>query len=949
MNKLIACGFAAVLCSANAEVMDLTQAARAAKAYTVTASSSGTYGPAKLVDGALQWSNDTWSSAPFGADKTEWVEFDFGDQYEPGKIICLESYSIYQNNANMGNSDSASRSPSDFTLEGSNDGEAWTVLDTRSGLTFSGFWKGNGTGWRNFPIRVKDIGFRRYRLVMTKPAGSSATYYSITEWKLVGRLLDSAAEVTKYRYWDGTVSDDWNDPENWTPDAEGNRTVPGDGESVVIGDRAAATVTISSSTAELESLSLGEWSLSSALTVSNWTTKVSAKEFSIGANGQVTCGAASTDISEISRVWIACSNLTLAAGAKIDVNEKGYAAIPWALNVYRYGAGPGRLVSQNGNVCGGPSHGGHGSRVFSMDYSSATPLPYDDPTDPTEPGSSGISVGWSAGGTTGGNGGGVVRIEATGRVTVNGAITANGRKATAYDKAGWGSYGDNHDSAGAGGTVNIRCRDLVGSGSLTADGGGGGKIDDIASPCMPAGGGCIAVRYDPSVQTAAAVEGMTISAAGGLCKRGCQSTVSPNPITWWSAGNVYPDDNRRMADIGTVWMTDGKLLDALLGVSLTGQVLGVSEYVREGDLAFNSGRVRFAEDGVKVSVTGNLTLGGNDSRLEIGGAVATNRSAYVDHLSTLAPTLEVGGDLTLGGVSRLDIRAAQTESAEAFGAFVKVGGTVTIATNCAVYTWSDIRTIGAPKFEVGGLTVAAGGLLSAFRRGGAGGYPKGSGLSANSRGYGPGGTTDATVGGGHGGKGGRGGTTARGGMAYDDEFRPYQAGSGGGGSYNQYTMGGFGGGLVHVSAVNGTIRVDGTVSADGEAGTLGNGFAGGGSGGTIFLEAKSFAGGENAVLTAKGGDTKPHKSVGSGSGGGGRIAVWCGEPWEATTPKGRLCRSNGLLVGLPRPECFQYASTNNFVDAGCLLGTETTGTAGDPGTCWFTYVGEAPGCQLLVR
>lgn len=171
----------------------------------------------------------------------------------------------------------------------------------------------------------------------------------------------------------------------------------------------------------------------------------------------------------------------------------------------------------------------------------------------------------------------------------------------------------------------------------------------------------------------------------------------------------------------------------------------------------------------------------------------------------------------------------------------------------------------------------------------------------------------------------------------------------GGGSYNTiWGIGGAGGGLVSVSATNGTIRVDGLIDVRG-CGSSGNpnGYGGGGSGGTIFLEAKSFFGGATGCLIADGGDTKPGSSVKSGSGGGGRIAVWCGKPWEPGMSPSKFTVSTTPIADYPNSMCYlgSYSAS-----AGPKVGDYgTEANIGEDGTVRFCHVPSAGGFVLFVR
>ncbi len=151
----------------------------------------------------------------------------------------------------------------------------------------------------------------------------------------------------------------------------------------------------------------------------------------------------------------------------------------------------------------------------------------------------------------------------------------------------------------------------------------------------------------------------------------------------------------------------------------------------------------------------------------------------------------------------------------------------------------------------------------------------GAGILADARGYpagqGPGNggyySTFPTNYGGGGGHGGYGAAAlnpmARGGNTYGSVDSPNTPGSGGGGFANP--TGGAGGGVIQLN-VNGTLRLDGEISADGGAGLSFGG--GGGSGGSLVVRAATITG--SGIVSANGGNANGSNG---GGGGGGRIAI----------------------------------------------------------------------------
>ncbi len=140
-------------------------------------------------------------------------------------------------------------------------------------------------------------------------------------------------------------------------------------------------------------------------------------------------------------------------------------------------------------------------------------------------------------------------------------------------------------------------------------------------------------------------------------------------------------------------------------------------------------------------------------------------------------------------------------------------------------------------------------------------------------GQGPGGSNTCEVSGGAGyaGKGGDGkmGTlTCTGGNAYGSAEEPTQLGSGSGRVCMACpTMGSSGGGAVLLT-VGSTFLFDGIISVDG---TSSLGSVGGGSGGSVFIQAGTLVG--EGEISANGGSVSNPPNYGGG-GSGGRIAVY---------------------------------------------------------------------------
>ncbi len=183
-------------------------------------------------------------------------------------------------------------------------------------------------------------------------------------------------------------------------------------------------------------------------------------------------------------------------------------------------------------------------------------------------------------------------------------------------------------------------------------------------------------------------------------------------------------------------------------------------------------------------------------------------------------------------------------------------GSLVVSSNSWVSLTNQALTVS------GNATIQAGGGITADSTGSIGGQGSGAGkYSFSTFGYTGGG-------GGYGGYGAMGGGPASyGGTTYGTITPSFSAGSGGG-CFPPYGFGGSGGGLVNFT-VNGTLLLDGRISADGGAG-LGEG-SGGGSGGGIAMTVGTIAGA--GTISASGGAGNGSGLAGGGGGGGGRIAI----------------------------------------------------------------------------
>ena len=477
------------------------------------------------------------------------------------------------------------------------------------------------------------------------------------------------------------------------------------------------------------------------------------------------------------RVFIVCSNLTLTTNGTINVNQMGFGGGTPATFVTGYGPGGGAgSTAAAGGGYGGV--GGNGTAVYG-------------PTNaPAWPGSGGGSGGGGSG-RLGGAGGGLVIIQASGNVGIEGSITARG------GDAGDLIYGG---AGGSGGGVYLACRTFSATlGRISADGGTGGSQAGGGG-----GGGRIAVVYDPTAQ----------------------GTVSPSPAPRLSAapgiglgsgapGTVY------VPDIGFYPYTAMQDSAFVVAPNLTNWSVD--------SLTLANAWIRFP-DGFSLKVTNSLQVSGSSGRLELRNLATLNC-----------------GSLLLTNSATMYIYSGPTNPPTwtNYGAKVDVAGSMVLGTNSWIYPVSDPYNGGSVWFHAQSVTIATNAGFNASTYGYAGG-------NTALDGYGPGhgkGAASSVGGGGYGGTGGFAVATTYG-WTYGSSNAPVDPGSGGGGLAG-HGAGGSGGGLVHLEVDN-TLTLNGTIRADGQNASAADWGGGGGSGGGIYIRCVRF-GGVAPILSAVGG------------------------------------------------------------------------------------------------
>lgn len=496
--------------------------------------------------------------------------------------------------------------------------------------------------------------------------------------------------------------------------------------------------------------------------------------------------------------------------------------------------------------------------------------------------------GSGGGGTNlGGRGGGVVRIEAGSTATVSGSIRANGQTAP-YSGGG-----------GAGGSIWIKAGTLTGStnGLLQASGGSSGHYLG-----GDGGGGRIAVTGG-TVSNPLLIRFTT--ATGGL------TLVAP-----------YAANLGSLADWGTVYIADTNLFAGMpQNNQFTKAVLQVGSATNwtVSQLTLTNNSFRLMPAGFLLTVAGNL-------------AIATNAELGVNG------SIECGGDLILTNNGLLTVYSGPTNETISYGGLVNVASNVLISGN---NSWLRPH---ADPVNGGGVLLRMQNLVIAHTN---------AGINAVGRGFGPGQGPGKGVpsgqysgAGGYGGEGGRG-VNSLGGPTNGSLYAPMWPGSGGGArtAGQDVTNGtGYGGGFIHVEAT-GNVILDGQIIAKGGKSRGANTYGAGGSGGAILIVCRALTGSASALLSADGGDSGYTRT---GSGGGGRIAVWYGPTMpdaytislKAGVVPSRVVVSNSLE---------SFAGTINVTN-GVITGPISPATNGLPGTVVFLqYLPPPSGTLIFVR
>lgn len=643
--------------------------------------------------------------------------------------------------------------------------------------------------------------------------------------------------------WDGGAGNGlWESATNWSNDA-----VPTTSDDVTI-DNAAVTLS-SGQIANFSTLTIGLGINVTSLTLTgnigtggsitianggvmtqkNITTQIITGTLTVQSGGKLT-HTANGSLQDY-EVDFSAANITIDAGGSIDVDAKGYSAA----NGPTGGKGAG-----NNCAGGGGAHGGDGgdSQTWNSCTSSGG-ASYGDITNPSTIGAGGNGKNGTVSGT-GSQGGGLIKLNVTGTLTISGTITADG----AAGNGGSGGYGD---GGGAGGAVNITTGTIAGTPqSFTVTGGAG---TNTTADGGSGGGGLVFISYVTDSSSSGIIDASGITMSGGAATSG----------EGGGAGVVLV---KTPSTDGTLFVKNGATAGLISQQTASSLTVDSIKITSNGVYKVPSGKTFILDTSTPLNNgddTGKLII--DDSSIFTSPTTFTIANTTLEFHQSATWTSASSTALTMGADGVLDFRDFTTSTTITFST-VTVQNTGKITNGSNTTAQSHVINLIATT-----MTIDSGGSIDVDAKG----------YSANNGTGNGGGNNCAGGGGAHGGNGGASQTwgecTSSGGTAYGSSTNPATIGSGGGTrNGNTAATGSQGGGLIKLN-ITGTLTINGTITADGAASTGSNGGYGfgGGAGGGINVSAATLAGTPQSI-TVTGGNAS--NEIVDGGGGGGGLAYF---------------------------------------------------------------------------
>ncbi|HAT73615.1 MAG TPA: hypothetical protein DCS08_01255, partial [Candidatus Moranbacteria bacterium] len=368
----------------------------------------------------------------------------------------INCYYAFNKNQSTGTSYAKNNIISNYTNIFS--GSAWSqVTNATSGVTFDAdvyHLASNDTGAKNLGTDLTaDANF---------PFNDDIDGYTRSgTWDIgVDELVGASQTCT----WNGSVSTDWANKNNWT-NCDGSS--PESVDDVVINTASANQPILDLAGGKtINSLSIGS-SAVSTLTLSNGLVDINVNKLTItnnltiGGSGTITSTANTTAQTHSVNMAVG-GNVDIASGGKIDVTGKGLSG--GVINTIGNGTGGGgkTTCTTQGSGGGGGYGGVGGSGLAGCGASGGSEYKQDSTSQPTDLGSGG----GGSNSATGGAGGGSAKLVISGTLSLTGSILADGGNGSNGTGGGGG--------AGSGGSIWIQSGSITNSGTIRAKGGNGG-------------------------------------------------------------------------------------------------------------------------------------------------------------------------------------------------------------------------------------------------------------------------------------------------------------------------------------------------------------------------------------------------------------------------------------------------------------------------------------------
>jgi hypothetical protein len=532
--------------------------------------------------------------------------------------------------------------------------------------------------------------------------------------------------------------------------------------------------------------------------------------------------------------WVDVIANQVVVNGTIDASGNGYAG----------DQGPGKGLS-NVNSASGGGYGGAGS---ASSLAVAGGAAFGSYLNATDLGSGGGGSGLIAGSA----GGGLVKLNVVGNLTLNGKILAN--SLTASSNCGSSAGG------GSGGGIYITTATLSGIGSggwLQAN--GASTIDGCGYRGGGGGGGRIAVYYNVD-NYVGGISTLPMNAFGGA------------GYNYGAAGSIYYKNTTSLVD---TLVFDQNNYSNIVSTLLSENTAVVNLTIK------NAAHLEIGT-GFSLTTTGTANY---------SGGTMTNRGTLTNSISQLNWILNNYGTVTYPS-GNLTIKAGGLLTEYAVNSFnnltIENGGRQNLALMPTNYNQLDIQSGAVLSHLANNATkdywvdiIANQLILSGTIDVTAKGYQSNQGLGKGSANGG---------GAAYGSNGGNSQSGATGGTAYGSFNLPNELGSGGG----PWTtlIGGTGGGLVKLT-VAGNLTLSGKIYSNAGAGAYTCGASGGGgAGGGVFLSVGTISG-SGGSIDANGGAATSSCGTQGGGGSGGRISLNYGVDNYTGTVKDIALRVDG--------------------------------------------------------